>query len=363
MSNFFILGAADPEMAAIESLLTASGQRFGHASLAGVRVHPGNAYKADGVLFFDGSAQAADDTLVFVECDLIRIPSCWTPCESCGDHPDQTFAGLGFHDMGSPGGMGMCGDHHRWRQPVIVRVDHHRPGDPGYGLPPERFLEGSSIGQVFRLLATAGNLPWESIGSSLPVGEWGKDPFSGLPAVITESHGSPRGDGDDSNGQGCIVPAALLLVAAADHCLEAAYRGKCPGVDPDALMQWRAHSRAEFQKRPVADVLADIGVARERLRDASWEYHENEDQTGLVRGVQCEYADLREESIPELPEAAAREGIPFLSSVTDRDGRKKVVLMASPPDLISRFMAGKIIPYLVDYYGDPARGFAGGYVI
>lgn len=201
MSYFFILGAADPEMAAIESLLVASGQRFGYASLAGVRVHPGNAYKADGVLFRDGAATEGDDALVYVECDLIRIPSGWTPCERCGDHPDPTYAGLGMWDMGSPGGQGMCGDHHRWHQPVIVRVDHHRPGDPGYGLPPERFLEGSSIGQVFHLLAVAGKLPWDSIGSSLPVGEWGKDPFSGLPAVVTESYGTPRDDGDESSQQ------------------------------------------------------------------------------------------------------------------------------------------------------------------
>jgi hypothetical protein len=63
-----------------------------------------------------------------------------------------------------------------------------------------------------------------------------------------------------------------------------------------------------------------------------------------------------------LPEAAAREGIPFLADQTDRDGRQKVVLMAAKPDLIQRFMAGEIVSGLVDYYGDPARGFAGGYM-
>jgi hypothetical protein len=38
-----------------------------------------------------------------------------------------------------------------------------------------------------------------------------------------------------------------------------------------------------------------------------------------------------------------------------------VVLMAAPPDLVRRFLSGEIVPGLVDYYGDPARGFAGGY--
>jgi alpha-D-ribose 1-methylphosphonate 5-triphosphate diphosphatase PhnM len=51
-----------------------------------------------------------------------------------------------------------------------------------------------------------------------------------------------------------------------------------------------------------------------------------------------------------------------IASVTDRDGRIKVVLQAAPPELVTQFMAGEIVPGLVDMYGDPARGFAGGYV-
>lgn len=44
-------------------------------------------------------------------------------------------------------------------------------------------------------------------------------------------------------------------------------------------------------------------------------------------------------------------------------GREKVVLQAVPQgsDLVHRFLAGEIVPGLKDYYGDPARGFAGGY--
>jgi hypothetical protein len=29
------------------------------------------------------------------------------------------------------------------------------------------------------------------------------------------------------------IPRRYVLAAAADHCLTAAYRGECPGVDPD----------------------------------------------------------------------------------------------------------------------------------
>lgn len=97
-------------------------------------------------------------------------------------------------------------------------------------------------------------------------------------------------------------------------------------------------------------MLADVEAARQRLREA-------------VDGVIGTWADLRGQSIPELPEAAAREGIPFLATVRDRDGREKVVLQAAPPGLVSRFMAGEIVPGLKNVYGDPARGFAGGYVM
>ena len=74
------------------------------------------------------------------------------------------------------------------------------------------------------------------------------------------------------------------------------------------------------------------------------------------------YADLRGRSIPELPEAAARDGIAFLASVKDKDGREKVVLQAAPPSLVRDFLEGRVVPSLKGHYGDPARGFAGAHV-
>ena len=299
MSDFlFVGGAADPEMAAIRDLVLAHGYRWAQATAGGKPVHPGNAYKADGA---DPVLSGLDATLVLVE---------------CGFTPEFRAA--------APS----------WFAHEIV-VDHHRPGDPGYGAAPENFASASSIGQALHLLKR-----------------------------------SPAG-------------RTLRFVAAADHCLEAAYRGKCPGVDPDELMAWRASSRAAFQKRPVSDVLADVEAARKRLRDAvffgrcsacgtedirchfgaSWcPYCNGSEPDSEISPVQAEYADLRGENIPELPEAAAREGVAFLSQVKDRDGREKVVLMAAPPNLVERFLAGKIVAGLTDMYGDPARGFAGGYL-
>lgn len=167
------------------------------------------------------------------------------------------------------------------------------------------------------------------------------------------------------------------LIAAADHCLEPAYRGFCPGVDPDTLMAWRAESRAAHQGRTVDSVMADVSAARKLLlknvadrgeRVGSDYCYSTCDAPhadcyyGHERFVPAEYADLRGVSVPELPEAAAREGIPFLADQVDRDGRRKVVVMAAPATLVQRFLDGNIVPGLVDTYGDPARGFAGGYL-
>src|SRR5690554_5203458 len=125
-----------------------------------------------------------------------------------------------------------------------------------------------------------------------------------------------------------VIPDHIVFCAAADHCLAAAYRGECPGVDPDALMRWRAASRAAFQRRAVEDVLADVERARAALRKAP--------VVSLAEGIQAR--DLRGPAIPELPEAAAREGECFLASLTERDGRVKVVCQAGTPEQIDAFM-------------------------
>lgn len=299
MARLWILGAADPEMSGIEQLLAQCGEEYAIAAVDGVRVHPGNAYR---MIHPDPSVWNGRD-IILVECGYdprIKAPR---RCARCGDYQWGDWAGYAdLGDDGQPvaGGMGVCGDLHEW-VPMIV-VDHHRPGDPGHGRPPVEFLVASSIGQVLAIL-------------------------------------------------GREATQEQRLVAAADHCLAAAYRGECPGVDPDELMRWRVTSRAAFQGRTEAEILADVEHARQILRESG----------KTDAGAAGYYADMRGQHVPELPEAAAREGIPFLSAIRDRDGREKVVLQAAPADLVSAFLDCRIVPGLVDIYGDPARGFAGGY--
>src|SRR5690606_3670863 len=151
-----------------------------------------------------------------------------------------------------------------------------------------------------------------------------------------------------------IIPQRYVFAAAADHCLAAAYRGECPGVDPDALMRWRVEARAAYQGRPVAELLEDVEQSRARLRAAPV----------VALGERLTARDLRGEHVPELPEAAVREGLAYLATVADRDGRRKIVLGGHAPAEMVRAFLESWAPSrgLIDLYGDPARGFAGGYV-
>jgi hypothetical protein len=250
----WVLGAADPEMAEIERVLLDAGQDVVYATRGGRRVRPSEAYDADRLIV------PAGDEVVLVECDLVAGKR-------------------------------------------AIRVDHHRPGDPGYGAAPPLYLEASSLGQVLAILE--------------------------LPPTDEQ-----------------------LLVAAADHCLAAAYRGECPGVDPDELMLWRVTSRAEFQRRKPEDVLADVMAAQALLLRAP--------RLCLAPGVYVKNM-CRSTPVPELPEAAARLGVGYVSGpLIDPDGRKKYTCSGSP-EQVKAFLDRAELDGLVNVYGDPARGFAGGY--
>jgi hypothetical protein len=152
-----------------------------------------------------------------------------------------------------------------------------------------------------------------------------------------------------------VIPKEILLCAAADHCLSAAYRGLCPGVEPEDLMLWRATSRAEFQDRTVEDVLRDIEAATAAIHAAPRLQFADERRT--------EVADLRGRRVPELPEAQARLGISIIcDGIPDRDGRAKLNCMGTHW-ACSAFLASL---HALDCdpssgYGDPYRGIVGAY--
>lgn len=263
----FVLGAKDPEMRAIHRLLDAFGLAILPATHAGKRVYPGNAYVAD------PPSVASFANVYAVEC--------------------------GWPSAGAN----------------VRHIDHHHPGDVGYGKPPAEYFAAASIGQVFALLTTWLEADADAAG------------LARLAAFSAEAH----------------------LVAAADHCLGAALRGECPGVDGEAVYAWCIAGRAKFQRRSVADVAAEVEASIATIRQ-------------LARDGLADLRNLPDGTVADAPFAACRAGIAVLSRVVDRDGRTKIGLLGATPAQVRAFLAGTLVPGLRDSYGDPARGFAGGYL-
>jgi len=293
-NTVWLLGASDPEMERIEALLMQTKCHFVYATANGRRVHPGNAYRADHPVIPEGS------TVYAVEC----------------------------------GWEGETAD--------VFHIDHHRPGDLGFGRPPAEFLPASSIGQVHATLARLANPEYEDAGEFILSGQvWS--------VRMRET--------DKIVGKFRLLSLLPLyedaLAAAADHCLGAAYRGECPGINPDVLMRWRAASRAKFQGRPMSEVLADVAAAGRLLAQAR-----------VIELAPDIYVKDMRASVPirELPEAATRLGIPYVSGpLVGPDGRKKFTVSGFPVTVRAFLDVWAPEEGLVDLYGDPDRGFAGGY--
>lgn len=262
----FVLGAADPEMKAIERLLAAQGLATMDAKVDGKRVYPANAYKA---------ACPEDARAVLARGGSVYLVECI----------DAAPAGA-------------------------IRIDHHKPGHPGYGRPASEYWDASSLGQTVRALRGA-------------------------------------------LGRTVDVTPEMRMIAAADHCLGAAYQGDCPGVDPDALMRWHVAARAAYEGRDGEALLRDVESARAALRAAP--------RVELAPGLVA--ADMRDHPVAELLMAAAREGQCCLSAVKARDGRVKIGCLVGSRDQVDAFMhTWTKAQGLVDVYGDAVRGFAGAYV-
>jgi hypothetical protein len=182
---------------------------------------------------------------------------------------------------------------------VVDRIDPHRPGDPRYGQPPAAFLKASSLGQILALFGLTQALSMNS---------------------------SPRPT---------TAVSPLLTVEAV------------PGVSPLDLRDWRIAGRAAFQRRCKKDVLAEVPAAHRTLALAP-----RIDIAGVA------VADLRRHgTVPELPEAAAFDGVPFLAMLAER-GHTNVVLQAAPPLVVGAWMREQELHHRKPY-SNPACGFAG----
>lgn len=177
-------------------------------------------------------------------------------------------------------------------------IDHHQEGDPGYGKTPEHYLEGSSIGQFLRMI--------------------GQEPTQ-----------------------------HQKVIAAADHCLTAAYQGRCPGVTPEELKAFREASRSKARSLPQDELKRQIEAATERLKEAP---------KVAVAGVDVAWFD--DEPPFETSEASARLAMPYMYVRKQEDGRIKAGIRSAPAKVVDYWIRNC---GLRSIYGDPQRGFAGGY--
>lgn len=283
----FVLGAADPEMNRVEEVLTRLDVPFYHALFKGAdgtwaRVHGGVAYKATEVGFVGADGAVAlhgvnPETLVFVECAVAGL----TPAE---------------------------------------RLDHHNPGDRGYGAGPASYWEASSLGQLYHFLKE-----WAVSRPTLK--EW------------TAGH------------LASIFGEDRLLLAASDHCPSHAFQGRCPGVDVGALRSMRRANAAAFQKKALPDFDREVDAAVAALLELPTVVT----SAGVYR--------VSEGSIPQLNHAQLELGVPveYRMAGNARDPRTKVGLLGGEPELIKLWMSSKTSE-LDGIYGDPERGYAGGYL-
>lgn len=180
-----------------------------------------------------------------------------------------------------------------------VIVDHHNEGDPGYDACPNDYWEGSSIGQVALL-------------------------------VGGKQH-------------------EFKNVAAGDHCLSAAMRGECRGIDPNELMSWRIDARAAMAELPAWRLRKRIDHAVERI----------DTLPRLNFGGEL-IVDGSFDITPELRDAAAIVGLPIMTTRINPIGQVKVGLYGARTRVVIQWMdTMKASGICEDLYGNPHREFAG----
>jgi hypothetical protein len=361
----WILGAPDLEMDAIEQLLDSAGEVIAYAQTLDSdhrwrRVHDGNAYAKPDV--YARLPVCPEKTFYFIECHAImvdfmgkalRAPPAWIECNS-------------------------------------KIIEHHRPGDlyPGSfecGQPPTKFLPASSIGQVIRELASLGRLgltdlerlanlgqlPSGRLASIVPVESLAElAPSTSSPHLWPREHhclGNPgewvlggfRGMwkvGEKMSDPNLVrpvgIPQDILLIAACDHCLGAAYAGECSGVYPLDVLGYRTKVRAAVRKCTEKEVSQDIEKAFKCLDKAQ----------RIVLGNST-FSDVRGMELPELTDAGAYLNISYLAGpVEDASGRKKITCRGRSDDIEGFFTWAKE-EGMTDVHGDLASGFGEAYLL
>jgi len=249
----FILGGFDTEMKEIETILKSKGYTIEYAKKNGNRVQRREAYLADSPKPKAGQ--------VWIECSHL-------------DYTKKEMKSLG-----------------------IEVVDHHNPGDPGYGRSPLEYFESSSIGQMHQLI--------------------------GLKATERSK-----------------------LIAAADHCLRLAYESQCPGIDRDTLRDFRL---AFYKHHNPMDMMR-------KVKSAIVDCPDIEINGSIVKDISL----LPKKYNMWLTEVSCYWGLRTFKLTKKDKGYKAFLVNLSALD-IQHFIDTQCHKFGVvsDVYGDPRRQFAG----
>lgn len=266
----FLLGHPDAEMREIENILKKKKLPYRYATHQGHPVTPRTCYRADKVAVKGGR------TLVLVECEPI--------------------------------------DYFQASTLKLRVIDHHRPGDPGFGLPPEQYWEASSIGQVCQLLNV-------------------KKPGR-----------------------------RLQIVAARDHCRFAAQRGECVGITPKEVTVVGRQIIARELGVNLAFLQTKISKMLRALERSPTITMAKQDVVNFTKVAIGEIYSLGYLSVYEaLADLGGAAVVRTRNSVHEND---KFVLMGDLLGSTVRHFMDVWAPAqgLRDIYGCDVRGHAGGYI-
>ncbi|MCI0533281.1 hypothetical protein L0Y49_03635 [bacterium] len=256
---FFLCGSFDPEMDCIFENLFRQRADYAEATVNSEPVTPGNAYRAD----MPEGGLPGDKKIVFIECGIQGVT------------PD-------------------------------IRIDHHRHGDFGYDLGPDKFFEASSLGQLFNLLD--------------------------LQPSYKE-----------------------LVIAAGDHCFSDAMNGKCPGIDPKDVRK-KKWSDIHAKVSRIGAYFMDVIASAPQIDIGGQKIAFIRESVGMVYSV----------PYLALQTVATETNTPIIlrSQDTEMDPWR-LQLGGGPvtPDTVILFMNEWGPAHgLKNIYGVPSRGYAGGYI-
>jgi hypothetical protein len=194
-----------------------------------------------------------------------------------------------------------------------IVIDHHRPGDPGFALGPDRFWEASSIGQLHMLLE------------------------------LEPDHDA-------------------LVMAAFDHCFATAVCGGCAGVTAEEIIHLRVGEIAK-QTRTSGEVVwkcvTDFRIALTRAPEIRIGKQTIKDLRGEHLGVGYSLKYLSAQL------AVVMNGCVALLRHKDhvRQAEKNTLTGHATPATVKFFMEEWASTQgLIRVFGVPERGYAGGFV-